>query len=365
MCCANDEAAQPIALLTLVRHAESIANAKRVLQGVCDAPLSPKGVMQLDKLRAAWSPETDSDWENSLDLPKPSLIVTSPIGRAKKTAAAIARGCGMQDLTEEDSTTFRTPPCEPPFVIRHNVVYIDSGLSERNFGRSECTKEKKAVPGFARLPQSELGRAETDREFYARVAKAGQKWLDWLREFAHRDQPQSKISEKKIDKEEVQQRKMTETAKMDGSEDEKEEKNGMKNEEHPTTDIKDQKIKRGLESVQHTNDTFLGNEGHATNNQALSSSTDVFPHLVLVSHGLWINAFLRTYLPSICHGAKSYYIRSNNTGMFTVGLYGELANTRLQLLRDNDTRHLGETLQPAPKRRAKIQQRTTLTSIWR
>ena len=140
----------------------------------------------------------------------------------------------------------------------------------------------------------------------------------------------------------------------------------MKNEEeHATADTKDQKIKRGLESVQHRNDTFFGNEGHATNDQALSSSTDVFPHLVLVSHGLWINAFLRTYLPSICHGAKSYYIRSNNTGMFTVGLYGELANTRLQLLRDNDTRHLGETLQPAPKRRAKIQQRTTLTSIWR
>ena len=89
---------QPAALLTLVRHAESMANVDRVLQGVCDAPLSPRGLKQLQQLEDAWRPTSAS--LNLFDLPKPALIVTSPIGRAKRTSCAIARGCGINTLPE-------------------------------------------------------------------------------------------------------------------------------------------------------------------------------------------------------------------------------------------------------------------------
>ncbi len=173
---------RPAALLTLVRHAESMANVDRVLQGVCDAPLSPRGSKQLQQLEDAWRPTSAS--LNLFDLPKPALIVTSPIGRAKRTSSAIARGCGINTLPESDTTTFRSAHCEAPQHVAHDTVRADAGLSERHFGTAECTRKMQPVQGYERPPSKELGRAESVTAFYKRAADVGVKWMDWLETYA-------------------------------------------------------------------------------------------------------------------------------------------------------------------------------------
>ena len=50
----------PVALVTLIRHAESAANVERVLQGITDAPLSQLGEQQLVDLEAAWRPDAQT-----------------------------------------------------------------------------------------------------------------------------------------------------------------------------------------------------------------------------------------------------------------------------------------------------------------
>ena len=88
-------------------------------------------------------------------------------------------------------------------------------------------------------------------------------------------------------------------------------------------------------------------------------------HLVLVSHGQWINAFLQQHLPDTWEKADLYYIQSANTSLFTIGLHVTPTSRRLELLRRNDTRHLDETTRPSKRgRRAKPPQRTTLTALW-
>lgn len=283
----------PAALLTLVRHAESMANVDRVLQGVCDAPLSPKGVKQLQRLEDAWRP-TSTD-TNMFRLPKPILIVTSPIGRAKRTSCAIARGCDIKSLPESDTTMFRSAHCEPPQHIAHDIVHADAGLSERNFGSAECTRKKQPVHGYERPPYKELGRAESVSTFYERASSVGVKWIDWLETY-------------------------TRSALQD----------------------------RGTPEPEKQ-----------------SKAADTIPHLVLVSHGQWINAFLQQHLPDAWQGADLYYIQSANTALFTLGLYFTPTSRRLQLLRRNDTRHLDETTRPSKRgRHARPPQRTTLTALW-
>lgn len=284
---------RPAALLTLVRHAESMANVDRVLQGVCDAPLSPKGVKQLQRLEDAWrSTSTDA---NLFRLPKPTLIVTSPIGRAKRTSCAIARGCGIKSLPESDTTMFRSAHCEPPQHVAHDTVHADAGLSERNFGTAECTRKKQPVHGYERLPSKELGRAESVTTFYKRVASVGVKWIDWLDSYT---------------------RKALQV--------------------------------RGIPEPDNQN-----------------KAADTIPHLVLVTHGQWMNAFLQQHLPDAWEEADLYYIQSANTALFTLGLYCTSTSRHLQLLRRNDTRHLDESTRPSKRgRHAKPAQRTTLTALW-
>lgn len=284
---------RPAALLTLVRHAESMANVDRVLQGVCDAPLSPRGLKQLQQLEDAWRPTSAS--LNLFDLPKPTLIVTSPIGRAKRTSCAIARGCGINTLPESDTTTFRSAHCEAPQHVAHDTVRADAGLSERHFGTAECTRKMQPVQGYERPPSKELGRAESVTAFYKRAADVGVKWVDWLETYAR----------------------------------------------HNLQD-------RGSPDSDHQN-----------------KAPDTIPHLVLVSHGQWINAFLQQHLPDTWEKADLYYIQSANTSLFTIGLHVTPTSRRLELLRRNDTRHLDETTRPSKRgRRAKPPQRTTLTALW-
>ncbi|WFD33432.1 lysophospholipase [Malassezia cuniculi] len=162
----------PLAYITLIRHAQSRANVEHVLQGVADAPLSRTGTHQLKQLEEAWrSGETSA---NMYDLPKPSMVVSSPIGRACHTAHAVARGAGLRSATGQ--ADHHTPPMAPPDDCQPQVV-LDSGLCERNFGRAESTRKGVRVPGYT-VPER-VGRAESDSAFYKRAAREGGKWLTW------------------------------------------------------------------------------------------------------------------------------------------------------------------------------------------
>jgi phosphoserine phosphatase len=72
----------------LIRHAETIWNAERRMQGRLDAPLSPRGLQQLVAL---------SDAMQRLPL---AAVYASPLGRALRTAHPIAepRGLSVQPI---------------------------------------------------------------------------------------------------------------------------------------------------------------------------------------------------------------------------------------------------------------------------
>lgn len=66
--------------LTLLRHGESQGNARGVIQGQADFPLSPKGEQQARVLAERWRAE-----RREFDL-----LITSPLARARQTAAIIS-----------------------------------------------------------------------------------------------------------------------------------------------------------------------------------------------------------------------------------------------------------------------------------
>ncbi|MBW0089009.1 histidine phosphatase family protein [Pseudonocardia sp. KRD-184] len=63
-------------MLILVRHGQTVANARGLLCGHADHPLTELGCRQAQALAAA--------------LPRPARILTSPLGRARQTAAVLA-----------------------------------------------------------------------------------------------------------------------------------------------------------------------------------------------------------------------------------------------------------------------------------
>ena len=69
-------------MLVLVRHGESEANVARLLLGRTDSPLSEHGARQAEALARVLAP-----------APR---VVSSPLERARLTAAAVARGSGVE-----------------------------------------------------------------------------------------------------------------------------------------------------------------------------------------------------------------------------------------------------------------------------
>lgn len=70
--------------MLLIRHAESVGNAERRLQGQGDFPLSERGVEQAEQLAARLTgPE------------RPSALYSSPLLRTRQTAAAISAVAGL------------------------------------------------------------------------------------------------------------------------------------------------------------------------------------------------------------------------------------------------------------------------------
>lgn len=70
-------------MLLIVRHGETGPNVEGRLLGRADPPLTPRGHEQAHALAAA--------------LPRPTLIVTSPLRRARETAAAFGTAVQVDD----------------------------------------------------------------------------------------------------------------------------------------------------------------------------------------------------------------------------------------------------------------------------
>ncbi len=75
--------------ITLVRHAESEGNVRQLFQGQDDYPLTDRGRRQAAALAKRLSLEAQSFDE----------VITSPLSRARETAAILAAALGMQEVT--------------------------------------------------------------------------------------------------------------------------------------------------------------------------------------------------------------------------------------------------------------------------
>lgn len=112
---------RPVYQFVFLRHGESLGNAQSRWQGQSDYPLTEKGRDQAQALAARWKAEKA----------KFDLVLSSPLGRARETAAIIAsklnlkiefddiwleRAIGeMEGLTAEEVRQKPRPPYSTPY----------------------------------------------------------------------------------------------------------------------------------------------------------------------------------------------------------------------------------------------------------
>lgn len=125
-------------LITLIRHAETVANVAHLLQGSTDSPLSMHGQNQVDALvksiKASTSTrEMPSSSPLTRDFP-PTEIWSSPLPRAWKLASAVQGALDAGHPKQEDSLEIKLVPRE--------------GLEEKSFGSRECSRSGVHVLGF-------------------------------------------------------------------------------------------------------------------------------------------------------------------------------------------------------------------------
>ncbi|SNX85678.1 uncharacterized protein MEPE_04387 [Melanopsichium pennsylvanicum] len=290
------------AILTLIRHAETTANLNRLLQGVTDSPVTVFGQAQIDALARTWSTTLDScpcsnqksstptpSLTPKLDLPPPTLIVCSPIGRARKTAEAIFRACTPSQVRDQDGFIFddlldqecsgagtRLDVATQLILLGSKCLLVDPGLKEKDFGSKESTRGGVHVAGYPKAS----GPGESRIEFTKRAQRVGAEWLKVANHLALKSTPAS----------------------------------------------------------HHT----------------------IPPHIVLVSHGMWINTFFQAHPPTtISHtsGQPEILPFAANTGIFSLKLQPVSVEQHAErtkalkaksgereystdLFRSNDTRHL-------------------------
>ena len=268
------------AILTLIRHAETTGNLNRLLQGVTDSPVTVFGQAQIEALARTWATTLPTAREegskadgvvSSLDLPPPTLIVCSPIGRARKTAEAVHRACScephpdasiLEAALSEGSPT-RTHIADEQHKQPGLRLVVDAGLAEKDFGWKESTRGGMHVAGY---PKGQ-GAGESRAAFLSRVHRVGADWLSAASALA-------------------------------------------------------------------------------------SSSEDTIPHIVLVSHGMWISTFLSAHPPTTITQVSAqpgFLPFAANTGMFSLKVLPspDKDETRAgnksittELFRANDVRHL-------------------------
>ncbi|GAK67983.1 phosphoglycerate mutase-like protein [Moesziomyces antarcticus] len=177
----------PHAILTLVRHGETTGNMNRLLQGVTDSPLTVFGQAQVDALARTWATTCSKDGESKdsisrLDLPPPTLVVCSPIGRARKTAEAIHAACSralrpsehiVEDRLDQPGTS-RLEVMQEQLSRDWLALIVDPGLAEKDFGWKESTRGGTHVAGY---PKGQ-GNGESRIDFAQRVRRVGAEWLE-------------------------------------------------------------------------------------------------------------------------------------------------------------------------------------------
>jgi len=84
------------AILTLVRHGQTSANAEGVWHGSIDTPLSPRGLEQARRVAAFIASEH----------PDAAALYSSPLQRARDTALAIAERTGLAVEVEADLSEY-------------------------------------------------------------------------------------------------------------------------------------------------------------------------------------------------------------------------------------------------------------------
>ena len=129
------------AVLLLVRHGETAANVDGLLLGRADPPLTPRGERQAAALAAA--------------LPPPDKVISSPLLRARKTAAAFGTGVEIDhrwielDYGELDLRPVTSVPADVWLRWRGDITHAPGGgESIADLGRrveSACEELREAA----------------------------------------------------------------------------------------------------------------------------------------------------------------------------------------------------------------------------
>lgn len=309
-------------LLTLIRHGETTANVARLLQGSTDSPLTVYGRSQVDALAASFYVASPTSDEQPRVLPRPSLIVSSPLGRTQTTARAILRA--SQNDREQGS--------QPEKESRSLEMILDQGLAERDFGPRENSRAGAGAGGPLQGGGGGRGGGggESKAAFRARVERVGTRWLQASGLFPHHNNGIPQTSEN----ENADAGPIANTKTESQSE----------SESDPSGNRKRKRARSDSPSSPPS----------PSPSPAPSPSSET--HVVLVTHGLWISTFLSLFLP---HPSNQFVPFASNTGIFTLGLAPSLSSSSpiptslpaslqqpqlkpspLILLRTNDTTHL-------------------------
>lgn len=142
------ETAESYYHFTFLRHAESMGNAARILQGQVDYPLSERGIQQAQALADFWKGQGRSfDW-----------LISSPLQRARQTAEIIAHALQL------------SPTLDPDWMER------DSG--ENAGKRAEELAPLRSLPDLLH-PYKHIGETgESQWELYLRAGRNLQRLLD-------------------------------------------------------------------------------------------------------------------------------------------------------------------------------------------
>ncbi|PWN43321.1 hypothetical protein IE81DRAFT_95649 [Ceraceosorus guamensis] len=148
--------------LTLIRHAQTVANVAHVLQGSTDSPLSPLGESQLECLGDC------SLWKQLYEALLRGDCVEiyhSPLGRTSRTAQVVHDAMRRHILTSAE-------PADAAACGKRLSISARSALQERDFGFRECTRRGFHQNGF---PKG-IGRGESNDAWMRRVQMEA-KWL--------------------------------------------------------------------------------------------------------------------------------------------------------------------------------------------
>jgi probable phosphoglycerate mutase len=143
--------------LTLVRHGETEGNVNQVWHGALDAPLTPRGELQVATTAARLA---------ELHAAQPfDLFYVSPLPRAQSTAAVIATATGLTPMVEPDLREFELGDWEGRSLRELREVEklwerweLDPAFAPPN-GESPASFGRRVQATMARLTAAHPGQA--------------------------------------------------------------------------------------------------------------------------------------------------------------------------------------------------------------